>query len=172
MSASLTYCVVPAGTDPGVVETLRRHYAADPTIKVVIDSRNGGRDPGPVPGIRDVRRKPVLRRSTGAIPVSVPGVRFEQHLPPVGAVLADQPLQVVVTMAAQHDPAASAELRWRLHQTVHALVASRMGTQAAAVKKVPAVLDTIQDQLGSYPPDEEFHVWLAQVVDQVPLTAA
>jgi len=167
----MTYCVVPEGTDPGVVETLRRHYAADPSIKVIVGTRNGAREAGPVAGQRDVRRKPVLRRQATDAPVDAPGIRFEQHLPPIGADMADQPLEFVVEMATAHDAAASAELRWRLHGVVAALLRSRMGNAEAAVKKVPGVLDAVQDQLSSYTPGEDFNHWLVCVVDETPLTA-
>jgi hypothetical protein len=168
VSARTTYCVVPAGTDADVIQALRRRYASDPNVTVIIDRRNGGRDPG---RYGSNRRRPVLRRhiDQDAPGADQPGVRFENHLPPIGVDLADAPLEDVVARALEHDPEACAELRWRYYEVVNSRLHARLRSQTAAERAVPAMMDALQEELVNYHPDHDFTTWLVDVVDNAPL---
>lgn len=160
--------MVPAGTDPEVIEALQRKYAHDPSVKVIVDRREGSRELGK---FGENRRSPVLRRRVdGDVPgADAPGIRLEAHLPAIDATLADAPIEVIITRAAAHDPEASAELRWRCHQIVSSRLRARLRSSDAADKAVPAMMDKVQEELAHYVEGYDFNAWLVEVVDNLPI---
>ena len=166
MTTVLSYCVVPADTDPADVEALRQQYASDPSVAVVVDTRAGEDQQG-----ADVlkQRRPVLRSE---LPESlIAGARLEQHLPPVDVALADQPLEWIIAHALKQEPPASTELRWRSYAMVLSMLADRLGSQQAAHRMVPQVMDALQDALPSYSPGSDFRRWLMGLIARLPLDA-
>lgn len=147
MSRSMTYCVVPADTEAGVVTALRDKYQGDPWMSVIVDDRAGEARPSP-----EVlkQRRPALRWDLPGNPI--PGARFEQHMPPVNVSLAELSDAEIIARAIQYDGPASTELRWRCYGRVLVLLTDRLGSRTTAHELVPKVMDAMQRSLPSFLP--------------------
>jgi hypothetical protein len=166
MTSAPSFYVVPRDTDPDAVAALREQHAGDPSVTVVVDSRQGEARPS-----AEVlkSRRPILAY---AVPNStVEGARIEQHMPPIALVLADASIQSVVDRAAAHDPAAAGELRWRCHALVTVELTTRLGTRARAELAFPQAMDAIIEALPTQPPSSEFWGWLLNLLPQLPVSS-
>lgn len=160
----MTYCVVPADTNPTVVAALRLQYQTEPSVTVIVDEREGEAQPS---AETLKQRRPALRWD---LPDNtVPGARFEQHMPPVDLSLAELPDIEIIARSVRNDAAASTELRWRCYARVLVLLTVRLGNRAVAHELVPGVMDAMQRALPSYVPPADFSRWLSNFIAETSL---
>lgn len=155
------FCLVPAELEDQLFAPLRRHYAKDRRVRVIVDRRGPDRrsDPAARPVDRRSgtdRRRPVLERTIARFPRRLKqhrdSVRFVQRLIPVSSGLETLPTADVVDRVRRGDPAAPTELFWRCHQRIHSRLAVLLGDPAEAEAEAAAafgrVLDAIEASKG------------------------
>ena len=155
MHGSTFICLLPAGTPEPVVDALRRHFAHDAQVEVVVDRRHGERRrvPGAERRTRAPRSRPSAQLHAVALPPELaaiaPGARLIQRGPAVAS--------------AEPDP------RDRLRDAVVARLEERLGNVEAAGLAAPLVIQVVRDSIQSWDITEAgFEAWLDGIIDALP----
>jgi hypothetical protein len=167
------YCLVPPARADELLVPLKRHFAKDPRLEVLIERRtHKGRPRYLAPEEQRHRRAPVAERDLlHALPRTLrqeaDGLRFEQRMQPLGGVHQGTPAEQLITAIQDGDPDAASELWWRINERVRMRLRVRLGDIEAA-RAERHILGRILDDLGSYEhdPDRPYTAWLDDVVDR------
>src|SRR3712207_6172315 len=172
------YLIIPPRLEAVLLAPLRRHFADDENVDVVVERRTSERRPGIDDRIlRDVskanteRRAQTLPRGMPALPPELahyaPQLRVVQRLAPVRATMAELQLLDVVRLAQQDDPDAPTEILWRTYERVSRRLALQLGDPEEAERAVKRTYGFILDRLRDFDPDATaFEAWLDRVVDE------
>jgi hypothetical protein len=167
------FCLVPPDRADDLLAPLRRHFAGDRTLEVIVERR---REEGPprflAPAEQRHRRAPVAERDlAGSLPARLRGeagvLRFQQRLRPLGGVHQATATDDLAVAVRAGDPDAASELWWRCHERVRMRLRARLGdVEAAGAER--ALLGRILDALSTYEaePGRPFTAWLDDVVDR------
>jgi len=164
------YCLVPADEARRLLGPLRRHFAGDPRVQVIVDRRVRERRKLPGPDLPPPdqldrragadRRRPVLPRSLAPPPDRLADearrVRYVQRMLPLGEGLEREDLAAVVAAARAGEPGAPTELYWRLYERVHSRLSVVIGDIVEADTHVAGafgrILDAIEDPANARTP--------------------
>jgi len=162
-----------------VLEPLRRHFAGDENVDVVVERRAGERRPGIDDRILRDFSRPQAERRAQTIPRGLPPlppeleryapeIRVIQRLAPVRATLADMDLLEVVRIAQNSDDSAAAtEILWRTHERVSRRLEIQLDDPREAEKAVKATYGLIFDRIREFDPEDlPFEGWVDRIVDE------
>ena len=167
------FCLVPPDRAGELLPPLRRHYAGDPALEVIVERRSAEPQPFfPAPGEQRHRRAPVAQRElAGSLPPRLrreaATLRFVQRMRPLGAVHQGTEIEDLAVAVRAGDPDAASELWWRCNERVRMRLRARLGdVEAAAAER--AVLGRILDEIAGYEPapGRPLTAWLDDVVDR------
>lgn len=167
------FCLVPPEREKELLGPLRKHFADDPYVAVLVERR--AEDPKlhlvPVGGERH-RRAPVAQRDLlRSLPPKLrdeaASLRFVQRMEPLGRRHQEASPDELVAHIRNGDPEAASELWWRVNERVRVRLRSRLG-DIDGVRAERGVLGRILDALDGYErdPDRPFALWLDEVVDR------
>lgn len=167
-------CLIPPELEPVLLKPLRRHFARDPRVRVIVDRRvenrrdRAGDDAEPAAGRLERRghidrRRPVLVRRLPAFPARLrkhrDAVRFVQRLVPVSASLEAASDEEIVARVRAGDPEAPTELYWRCFERMHSRLSVLLGSPARADAAVGSafgrILDAVEADDGAHAGFEE-----------------
>jgi hypothetical protein len=166
------FCLVPPERADELLGPLRRHFANDPYVAVLVERRGDEPKPHLVPaGEERHRRAPVAPRDLlRALPPSLQqeagNLRFVQRMEPLGRRHQQTPTRGLVAAIRAGDPEAASELWWRTNERVRSRLRARLGDVDGA-RAEGGALGRILDALDGYQEDgRPFSVWLDDVVDR------
>ena len=168
------FCLVPPERADDLLAPLRRHFAGNRTLQVIVERRREEAPPPRflAPAEQRHHRAPVAERDlAGSLPAQLRGeagvLRFEQRMRPLGRVHQATPTDELAVAVRAGDPDAASELWWRCHERVRMRLRARLGDVEAAAAEL-ALLGRILDALSTYQaePDRPFTAWLDDVVDR------
>ncbi len=167
------FCLVPPEREKELLGPLRRHFADDPYVAVLVERRaeEPKRHLAPVPEERH-RRAPVAQRDLlRSLPPKLRDeasqLRFVQRMEPLGRRHQEASTPDLVAAIRIGDPEAASELWWRVNERVRVRLRSRLGDVEGA-RAERGSLGRILDALDGYEqdPDRSFTAWLDEVVDR------
>lgn len=183
----LVYCLVPQDLAGELLEPLRRLYADDPTVAVVVDRRVRERRTQPDrrhlnQALRDDRRSRPDRRQAGDrravhLPRRLPEppaelgpevarIRWAQPLAPVAPGFEELDLEAVVGRILVGDLEAPTELYWRCFERAWSRLAFVLGDRVQADGLVLGAFGHVLDVLEEWDPGSvAFEPWLDETVD-------
>ncbi len=167
------YCLVPRDRADDLLAPLRRHFAGDPSLEVLVERRTDDERPRYLaPEEQRHRRAPVAERDLleklpPQIREEADGLRFEQRMQPLGGAHQGTPTEELITAIKGGDAAASSELWWRINERVRMRLRVRLG-DIEGPRAERHILGRILDELQSYEhdPDRPYTAWLDDVVDR------
>jgi hypothetical protein len=166
------FCLVPPERADELLGPLRRHFANDPYVAVLVERRAEEPKARIAPaGEERHRRAPVAPRDLlRALPPSLQqetgNLRFVQRMEPLGRRHQQTPTRGLVAAIRAGDPEAASELWWRTNERVRSRLRTRLGDVAGA-RAEGGVLGRILDALDGYEEDGlPFSIWLDGVVDR------
>jgi hypothetical protein len=167
------FCLVPPERADELLGPLRRHFANDPYVAVLVERRADAPKARLVPaGEERHRRAPVAPRELlRALPPSLQqeagNLRFVQRMEPLGRRHQQTPTRGLVAAIRAGDPEAASELWWRVAERVQMRLRARLAGTAAAPRPERGILGRILDELDDYDPYERPLLgWLDEVVDR------
>jgi hypothetical protein len=165
------FCLVPPERADELLGPLRRHFADDPYVAVLVE-RRAEAVPHLVPaGQERHRRAPVaqrdlLRALPPALREEAGSLRFVQRMEPLGRRHQQTKTPALVDAIRSGDPEAASELWWRSNERVRTRLRARLGDVDGS-RAEKGVLGHILDALDGYEEDgRPFSVWLDDVVDR------
>jgi hypothetical protein len=171
------YLLIPPHLEDELLEPLRRHFADDEHVDVVVERRSSERRPGIDDRILRDLAKPQTERRAQTIPREMPELppglahhapelRVIQRLAPVRATMAELDLLEVVALAQQDHPEAPTEIMWRTFERVSRRLAVHLKDPREADQAVKGTYGIILDRLRDFDPDViPFDAWVDRVVD-------
>ena len=167
------YCLIPPERAEDLLDPLKRHFAEDPTLEVLVERRTDAERPRFLaPEEQRHRRAPVAERDlVGTLPARLRdeavGLRFEQRMQPLGGRHQGTATEDLLVAIQRGDPHAASELWWRINERVRMRLRIRLG-DIEAPRAERHILGRILDELSGYQhdPDRPFTVWLDEVVDR------
>jgi hypothetical protein len=167
------FCLIPPDRADELLAPLRRHYARDPALAVLVERRRGSDTPRFLAPVEQRhRRAPIAQRDLAdSLPEryrdEADALRFEQRMTPLGGVHQGTPTDALAAAVRNGDPGAASELWWRVNERVRMRLRARLGDvegRRAAGRILGRILDEIDDY--EHDPDRAFSAWLDDVVDR------
>ena len=167
------YCLIPPDRADELLAPLRRHFAGDPALAVLVERRRGSDTPRFLAPVEQRHsRAPVAQRDlAGTLPDRFrdesDAVRFEQRMQPLGGHHQATSTEDLAAAIRAGDPDAAAELWWRVNERVRMRLRARLG-DVEGPRAEGKVLGRILDEVEHYrhEPDRQFTTWLDDVVDR------
>jgi len=167
------YCLVPPEHADALLAPLKRHFAADPFLEVLVERRlDDDRPRYLAPEEQRHRRAPVAERDLlDSLPAKLrekaDGLRFEQRMQPLGGVHQNTTTEELVDAVKRGDPDAASELWWRINERVRMRLRVRLG-EVEAPRAERHILGRLLDELQRYEhdPDRPYTAWLDDAVDR------
>jgi hypothetical protein len=168
------FCLIPPDRADELLAPLRRHYAGDPALEVLVERRRGSDTPRFLAPVEQRhRRAPIAQRDLAdSLPDlyrdEADALHFEQRLMPLSRVHQGTSTGDLVAAVRTGDPGAASELWWRVHERVRMRLRARLGDVEGA-RAEGRILGRILDEIDDYEhePDRAFSAWLDDVVDRV-----
>ncbi len=172
------YLIVPPELEDELLEPLRRHFADDEDVDVVVERRENDRRTGLDDRILREFSKPASERRAQTVPRGVPplpkalrrhasALRVVQRLAVIRPGLEDVDILEIVRMARDGDRDAPSELYWRTYERVSRRLAVHLRDPKGAEDAVKGTYGEIYDRLGEFDPDAiTLTSWLDRVVDE------
>lgn len=167
------FCLIPPEREKQLLGPLRKHFADDPYVAVLVERRADEPKPHLQPAGRERhRRAPVAQRDLlRSLPPRLrdeaENLRFVQRMEPLGRRHQEVSTDDLVEHIREGDPEAASELWWRIHERVRVRLRSRLG-DIEGPRAERGSLGRILDALDDYEPepDRPFTAWLDEVVDR------
>ena len=167
------FCLIPPDRADELLAPLRRHYAGDPALEVLVERRRGSDTPRFLaPAEQRHRRAPVAQRDlSDSLPDryrdEADALRFEQRMQPLSGRHQATSIDDVVSAVRAGDPGAASELWWRTNERVRMRLRARLG-DIEGPRAEGKILGHILDAIDGYEqdPDRAFTAWLDEVVDR------
>ena len=167
------YCLIPPDRADDMLAPLRRHFAGDPALEVLVERRRGSDAPRFLAPVEQRhRRAPVAQRDlAGLLPDRFRDepdvVRFEQRMRPLGGRHQATTTENLVAAVRAGDADAASELWWRVNERVRMRLRARLG-DVEGPRAEGKILGRILDEVERYEhePGRGFTAWLDEVVDR------
>ena len=167
------FCLIPPHRADELLAPLRRHYADDPALEVLVERRRGSDTPRFLaPTEQRHRRAPVAQRDlSDSLPDryrdEAGALRFEQRMQPLGGQHQGTSIDDLAAAVRAGDPDAASELWWRVNERVRMRLRARLG-EVEGPRAEGKILGHILDEIAGYEhdPDRAFTAWLDEVVDR------
>ena len=167
------FCLIPPDRADELLGPLRRHYAGDPALEVLVERRRGSDAPRFLAPVEQRhRRAPVAQRDlAGSLPEryreEAKALRFEQRMQPLSGRLQSTSTDDLVAAVRSGDPGAASELWWRVNERVRMRLRARLG-EVEGPRAEGKVLGRILDEIEHHERDADrsFSAWLDDVVDR------
>ena len=167
------FCLIPPNRADELLAPLRRHYADDPALEVLVERRRGADTPRFLaPNEPRHRRAPVAQRDlSDSLPDryrdEADALRFEQRMQPLGGQHQGTSIDDLAAAVRAGDPDAASELWWRVNERVRMRLRARLG-EVEGPRAEGKILGYILDEIAGYEhdPDRAFTAWLDEVVDR------
>ena len=171
------YLLVPRELEAQLLEPLRRHFAGDPDVEVIVERRAEHRRSGVDDRLLRGLAKPGAERRAQVLPRRLPplppeledhagALRVVQRLTPVRSGLEHLDIEDVMRRAQAGDRDAPTEVYWRTYERVHRRLSMHLPDPHEADRAVKGVYGDVFDRIGEFDPSEtQLHTWLDRVVD-------
>jgi hypothetical protein len=180
---SNVYLLIPNALGDELLAPLRKHFADDPTVEVIVEKRTSERRAGIDNRIlRDLDRRKGDERRAQTIPRGLPDLpavavpyadelRIIQRMTAVRPGLEDLPIEEIARLAVEGHPDAPTEIYWRSYERAYRRMAAHLNDQRAADKVMKRAFGFVFDRLASFDPvEDEFILWLDRAIDAFWLT--
>jgi hypothetical protein len=166
------FCLIPPERADELLGPLRRHFANEPYVAVLVERRGESAKPHLAPvGEERHRRAPVaprelLRSLPPELQAEAASLRFVQRMEALGRRHQKTSTRALVAAIRSGDPEAASELWWRTNERVRSRLRARLGDVDGG-RAERGVLGRILDALDGYEEDgRPFSVWLDEIVDR------
>jgi hypothetical protein len=165
--------LIPPDRADELLAPLKRHYAGDPALEVLVERRRGSDAPRFLAPVEQRhRRAPVAQRDlSGSLPEryreEADVLRFEQRMQPLGGQHQATSTDDLAAAVRAGDPDAASELWWRVNERVRMRLRAHLG-DVEGPRAESRILGRILDEVDGYEPDPDraFTAWLDDVVDR------
>ena len=172
------YVLVPERLKDEALAPLRRHFADDPKVAVIVERRSSERRSGVDDQVlryeqytRQERRAQTVPRDLPPLPPELQryaaDLQVRHRLPAVASGLENLRTEQIVERARDGDAAAHTELIWRTHDRVHRRVAMHISDPSLLESAVKEVFGHVFDVLDEFDPERaSVESWMDGVVDE------